>query len=421
MVKKKNKNEYEKVIDEIHNAWNDICDHPHKNTRGVDGVSIKSFSSNIQKNIALIRSNLRTGAFHFNKLRPSELSQHGKKREILVCTVQDRIVTRSILRVIQSKFKKYYSGNDYSVRRLEKNQELNGIPLAAKVIQDKIKGNYVWVFETDIKKFFDNIPKDKIMAIIKSQITDTKLTALIQEIINFQVFKEQEDFAITKEYSTDNGIAQGSAISPLLASIYLYEFDKSIQEDKGVELVRYVDDLVILCKTEDKAKEMYQKTREKLKMLGLSIHELNKAADSGKIKTKITKTNNKNFVFLGLNFNHCVIDISADKKKECLESIVDVLHEKDISFLERSRKIEKKLISLIKQYSHAHYSTKASLESICAQADKLLEKHYLDNCKRILGLDPFRKLNDNQIQSFYNFLGINLKQKLLKHNRSGLH
>ena len=414
MEKKKNKNEYLKVIGEIRNAWNDICDHPHKNTRGVDGVSIKSFSSNVPKNVSLIRNNLRAETFHFSKLRPAELDQNGKKREILVCTVQDRIVTRSILRVIQSKFKKYYSGSDYSIRRLEKNQELNGIPLAAKVIQDKIKGDYVWVFETDIQKFFDNVPKEKIMDIIKSQIIDTKLIALIQEIVNFQVAREQEDFATTKEYSPDNGIAQGSAISPFLASIYLYEFDKFIQEDKDVELVRYVDDLVILCKTEEKAKEMYNKTQEKLEALGLSIHELDKLSDSGKIKTKITKANNKNFVFLGLNFNHCVIDISADKKKECLEDIQDVLHGKDSSLLERSRKIEKKLISLIKQYSHPHYSAKSSLESICMQADKFLEKYYLNNCKKILGVDPFKKLNDTQIKNFYNFLGINLKERLLK-------
>jgi len=414
MEKKKIKNEYQKVIDEIRNAWNDICDHPHKNTRGVDGISIKSFSSNTQKNISLIRNSLRAETFHFSKLRPAELDQNGKKREILVCTVQDRIVTRSILRVIQSKFKKYYSGNDYSIRRLEKNQELNGIPLAAKVIQDKIRDDYVWVFETDIQKFFDNVPKKKIMDIIKGQITDVRLITLIQEIVNFQVAKEQEDFTTTKEYSPDNGIAQGSAISPLLASIYLYEFDKFIQDDKDVELVRYVDDLVILCKTEEKAKEMYKKTQEKLKALGLSIHELDKVSDSGKVKTKITKANNKNFVFLGLNFNHCVIDISADKKKECLEDIQDVLHEKDSSLLERSRKIKKKLISLIKQYSHPHYSAKSSLESICIQADKFLEKYYLDNCKKILGVDPFKKLNDTQIKNFYNFLGINLKERLLK-------
>ncbi len=296
--------DYEKVMKRLFLSWKHLKTHPKKHTMGIDGVSIFTFGKEERKNIKKLRDSLSAKRFSFKKMKPVDIGN----RQILVCTVEDRIVSRSILSVLEKHFKKYNSNCDYSRTVIYKNRlgiknTLNGVPLAAQAILDNMENGYTWVFETDIKKFFDYIPKQKIIDLINKKITDPDLQNLVTQIINFQVEKELVDIE-QKDYYEDIGVAQGSAISPLLASIYLYEFDCFIKCNTNYRLVRYVDDFIIQCKTKDEAEQVYKEVLQKLKDMDLDIHQLDVPdPKNGKIKTRIVNALEASFVFLGLNFN----------------------------------------------------------------------------------------------------------------------
>jgi RNA-directed DNA polymerase len=406
-MRKNSQDQHYAFVNNISDAWNFLKSHPKKNTKGVDGVSINSFLQNWKRNLKAIKLKLSNDTFKFQKMRPVDIGN----REILICTVEDRIVSRALLMTIEPLFKGFNSNVDFSREvSYEKDGEildLAGVPLATLVMQDNIKEGYCWIFETDIKKFFDNIPKDKLLGLISKEVKNPKLLKLIEEVIAFQVEKEQADSnKESKGYPVDKGVAQGSALSPLLASIYLFEFDSFIKEIPNVRLVRYVDDFVIQCKTEEDAKRAYPLVLKKLKDMGLDIHPLDTPDEKGKIKTRIVHCIQKPFDFLGLTFNGAVIDISKKKKGEFIQDIRTILYGPGDSFLEKMKKIERKLEGGVKQYNHSHYRTKASLEALIKNAGEDMGNYLSRQTRRILGRDVLYRLNETQRKRALRFFGL---------------
>jgi RNA-directed DNA polymerase len=409
----KKKTVYDKVIAGLPRVWMVLKKHAHKNTEGIDKQSINTFSKKKDEYLTKIKKDLEAGSYQFTEMRRAKVNQKTKPREILISTISDRIVSKAILDVIYPNFEMYTSNCDYSKKvnyQYKKGQkELKGVPLAALAIQQYIRDGYCWIVEADIKKFFDHVPKKEILKIVRKEIKDKKLNGLIKQIIEFKAADDAEKVEKRKEYHPRKGIAQGSSISPLLASIYLYKFDMFITAGYDVKLVRYVDDFIILCKDENTAKGMYTLSKNMLHSMGLEIHELN-VADNGKIKTKITHTPTGPFDFLGLCFNNVDIDISRDKKEEINNEVLDILHKSGGRIYRKTSDIEKKLRSFIKQYRHSHYTrTKQSLTALTKRIQEKIEASYLNEIKSVLGDGIYKKLNDIQIARLLKILDIPIK------------
>lgn len=403
----KKNTDYEKVILKIHNSWKFLKKHPEKETKGVDGESIETFGQNERKNIKSIRKELRTNSFSFQKMKPVDIGT----REILVCTIRDRIVMRALLSVVKPQFRKVNSNCDFS-RSVKYSgtggplfKEMQGVPLAAKVIQENIQAGFVWIFETDIKKFFDNIPKDKLLGLMKAKLKDQKVLALVEAAIKFQVDKEVFDFE-SKGYPMDVGIAQGSAMSPLLAGIYLNEFDNFIKENKEVRLVRYVDDFIIQCKTKEEADAIYKTVQEKMKDLGLDIHPLNIPDAKGKTKTRIIKATQGPFDFLGLTFNGPDINISAKKQEAFIEKIREVTSDKKLDLPTLIKKVRDRIRGFILQYSHPHYKAGTTLDYLTYGSQDKVEAAFTSRYAAITNRSPFKGLETKQRARLLRFFGI---------------
>ena len=123
--------------------------------------------------------------------------------------------------------------------------------------------------DADIKGFFDNIDHDKLLELVHKRISDRRILKLIRKWLKCGVMES----GTPKEI--DKGTPQGGVISPLLANIYLHEFDKFWVQRSGVngKLVRYADDFVIMFRTKKEAEHGLKLVRAMLGHLRLELSE----------------------------------------------------------------------------------------------------------------------------------------------------
>ena len=403
------------MISSLHKAWEELRKHPNKDTEGLDGISINDFLADYSIRIEEITEKLLSNKFRFQPLRRTIVE---KGREILIQSVEERIVSEAILQVIGPSLEKINSNHDFSRRLISLENgvkpKFHGIPLAVEIIQNNFKNGYVWVLEADIKGFFDNVPKKKVFELISKHIKDSKILELIKQVVYFTpVVSNKKD---AKQYDQSKGIAQGSPLSPLLASIYLYEFDKYIVEKfPHVRLVRYVDDFIILCKDEATAKEMYQEIMIKLADMELGMYALGEVNKNGTEKTKITCAKwygSHSFDFLGLSFNYIDIDITSKKKLEIEKKLREIINAQG-NFLQKTRRIESRLRGYIEHYKWRHYTrTVPSLVKIINFSQIELRKYYVRSYKGITRKEPFEGFSNSTINNLYRFMGIDFNDIL---------
>ena len=157
------------------------------------------------------------------------------------------------------------------------------------------------VLDADIKGFFDNINHDRLLEFVYQRISDRRILKLIRKWLRCGVM----ECGVAKE--TIMGTPQGGVISPLLANIYLHEFDKFWKRQNLVtgKLVRFADDFVILFRTLDDAELGLQLVEAKLKELGLELNEE---------KTRIVDTSGGKQGFDFLGFHHRRIESGKYKR-----------------------------------------------------------------------------------------------------------
>jgi RNA-directed DNA polymerase len=144
------------------------------------------------------------------------------------------------------------------------------------------------VVDADLKAYFDTIPQDKLMELVKEHIADGPLLDLIQQFLEQGVMESGRGWQ-----PTEAGTPQGAVISPLLANIYLNPLDHSMAK-AGKEMVRYADDFVVLCQSQQEAQETLEQIRAWVEQAGLKLHPT---------KTRIVDASQKGgFDFLGYHF-----------------------------------------------------------------------------------------------------------------------
>jgi group II intron reverse transcriptase/maturase len=159
------------------------------------------------------------------------------------------------------------------------------------VIRQTANRGYEWVVDADIRTYFDTINIDKLMEMVAKRISDRRMLKLIHKFLKAGVLEDGQVRTATA------GTPQGGVISPLLANIYLNYLDKIWRvrcRHLGV-LVRYADDLVILCRTEKDAREALRRLRIIMERLELELH-------SEKTRLVCLKEGREGFDFLG--FHH---------------------------------------------------------------------------------------------------------------------
>jgi RNA-directed DNA polymerase len=159
-------------------------------------------------------------------------------------------------------------------------------------VDELLQSGLTHVVDVDIKGYFDSIPHARLMVLVRERIADSRVLALIESFLKQRIMGPLG--WIDSEEHDDEGTPQGGVISPLLANIYLNPLDH-LMSQLGYEMVRYADDMVILCPSAEAAQSALATLREWSTEAGLTLHpEKTKIVNMGPPKA--------NFDFLGYRF-----------------------------------------------------------------------------------------------------------------------
>ncbi len=237
---------------------------------GVDGVTWSDYEANLEANIEDLHSRIHRGAYRAKPARRVWISKSdGRQRPLGVASLEDKLVQQAVRWVLQCIYEEDFLGFSYGFRPgRAPHQALDALSVA--ITERKVN----WILDADLESFFDLIDHSWLVKFLELRIGDNRILRLIRKWLHAGVIEEGI------WHSSDEGTAQGSGISPLLANVFLhYVFDLWIdwwrkQPGRGdVVVVRYCDDFVIGFESEQAAKQCLEDLRVRLAKFGLKLNE----------------------------------------------------------------------------------------------------------------------------------------------------
>jgi group II intron reverse transcriptase/maturase len=277
---------YDKVSrrDVLERAWDQV--RRNRGAPGIDRQAIEDVESyGVSRLLDELAAELRAGEWRPLPSRRVFIPKPGtnEQRPLSIPTVRDRIVQAAVKTVLEPVFEADFLDCSFGFRPKRSTHD------ALQVLIDEAWRGRRWVVETDIASCFEAIPHDRLMATIEERISDRHLLKTLRAMLRAGVM---QDGSVRRSVT---GTPQGGVISPVLANVYLHRLDRDWQTRGVGALVRYADDLVVMCRTQQEAHNALAVLRSILDELGLEP----KAA-----KTRIVhlEEGGEGFDFLG--FHH---------------------------------------------------------------------------------------------------------------------
>jgi RNA-directed DNA polymerase len=177
-------------------------------------------------------------------------------------------------------------------------------------VDELLRSGKHWVVDADLKSYFDTIPHERLMEQVAEKIADGKVLSLIEGMLQAGVMDSIEGWQ-----GSGQGSPQGAVISPLLSNIYLNGLDWTMARS-GYEMVRYADDFVVLCSSQQEAQKALEQISQWVEENGLKLHPT---------KTRLVDASQRGgFDFLGYHFERG----KKWPRKKSLSKLKDVIRSK---------------------------------------------------------------------------------------------
>ena len=312
---------------------------------GVDRQTIEMFENRLGNNLARLSDQLQKGSYRPQAIRRTYIPKTGssEKRPLGIPTVRDRVVQTAIRAVIEPIFERDFAGQSYGFR------PGRGCKDALRRVVELLEEGNVWVVGADLRRYFDTIPHQRLMEELRTKISDGRVLETIE------AYLKQEVMETASTWTPERGAPQGAVLSPLLSNIYLDPLDK-LMASKGVEMVRYADDFVLLCRSEEAACEALQVVEEWTAARGLELHpEKTHVVDA---------TQEGGFDFLGYHFERGY----RWPIKKSLHKLKDVIRSKTkrangYSLEKIILNVNRTLEGWFEYFKHSHWTTFRPLDS----------------------------------------------------------
>ncbi len=266
----------------------------NKGAAGVDGRSIEDFEKDLANNLYRIWNRMSSGTYFPPPVRAVEIPKpHGGGTRILgVPTVADRIAQTVVALQLEPRMESIFHEDSYGYR-----PRRSALMAVAKCRERCWKKD--WVLDLDVQKFFDSVDHDLMVKAVEVN-TDQKWVVLyVKRWLKAPI--QMPDRGVVER---DRGTPQGSAVSPVLANLFMhYAFDSWLEREfPTVEFERYADDAVVHCATERQARQVWAALSERMESVGLRLHPDKTRIVYCKDRKRRFDYESTSFTFLGYTF-----------------------------------------------------------------------------------------------------------------------
>jgi RNA-directed DNA polymerase len=288
---------------------------------GVDQVSLTEYQENLGDNLYKLWNRLASGSYFPPSVREVSIPKpNGKRRKLGIPTVGDRIAQQVLKDYLEPQLESSFHDNSYGYRPMRSAHD------AVETVRGNVR-HYGWVIDMDIQNFFDEVDHTLMMKALTRHVREDWVLMYIKRWLEAPVQDAEGELHDRK----GKGTPQGGVISPLLANLYLhYTLDKWMDiYCKGIPFVRYADDVIVHCHSEEEAQKALTKIRERLQQCSLRLNEGKSKIVYCQDYRRERKNYRKKFDFLGFSFQprstsskrggmflgyDCAISISSKKR-----------------------------------------------------------------------------------------------------------
>jgi len=283
---------YDKVYrsDVLHHAYRLV--RSNKGAPGIDGVSFEAIEAaeGVERFLEGLAEEVKNRTYRPMPVRRVMIPKpDGSQRPLGIPTIRDRVVQMAVKLMIEPIFEADFCDCSYGFRPKRSAHDAMG------EISSALRKGHTEVIDADLSKYFDTIPHAKLMVVVAERIADGGILHLIKQWLKSPVVEKGEDGKDRTSGGKGNrrGTPQGGVISPLLANLYLHLLDRIWERHRlkwkyHARLVRYADDMVLLCA---------RGTAKPLAMLKYVLERLELTLNE--TKTKIINAWDESFDFLG--------------------------------------------------------------------------------------------------------------------------
>jgi len=271
---------------------------------GIDGLTWREYGLNLECNLEDLHARIHRGAYRALPSRRVYIPKpDGRQRPLAVAALEDKIVQRATVAVLNAIYEEDFLGFSYGFRPGRGTHDAQDA-LVVGIESKKVN----WILDADIRSFFDEISQEWLIRFLEHRIGDRRIIRLIQKWLKAGIL---ENGIVSV---SDKGTGQGSVISPLLANIYLhYALDLWAERWRRREatgdmiIVRYADDFIVGFQHEADARRFLDEMRTRLQEFALTLHpEKTRLIEFGRFAAKDRKQRGlgkpETFNFLGFTF-----------------------------------------------------------------------------------------------------------------------